>query len=246
MTDAESPHGGRGVLLFVAGLVTGALAFYSIAWRTGALAPGHWLTRTSRDLSASSAPVRPLPTIPFPTPTAAARGEAAVPSPSTATPAVGALVAGALPVPDLGILRMPVQGVAPPSLKDDFEEARDGTRRHEAIDIPAPRGTPVIAVADGRVAKLFTSRAGGLTVYQFDGQGTYCFYYAHLDRYAPGLVEGAALRRGDRIGDVGTTGNAPKNTPHLHFAVFRLGPEQHWWQGEAINPYQMLLKAQDH
>lgn len=141
---------------------------------------------------------------------------------------------------------MPVEGVSPATLKDDFDEARDGTRRHEAIDILAPRGSPVVAVADGHVAKLFTSQAGGLTVYQFDRQGIYCFYYAHLDRYSPGLAEGAVVRRGDRLGDVGTTGNAPKNTPHLHFAIFRLGPEQHWWQGEAINPYPMLIKATEH
>ena len=84
-----------------------------------------------------------------------------------------------------------------------------------------------------------------MTVYEFDPAKNFSYYYAHLDRYAPGLAEGQALRRGDRIGDVGTTGNAPKNTPHLHFAIFRLGADKHWWEGEPVNPYPLLLKAQE-
>jgi murein DD-endopeptidase MepM/ murein hydrolase activator NlpD len=104
----------------------------------------------------------------------------------------------------------------------------------------ASRGTPVLAVAEGNVAKLFTSKQGGLTVYQFDNTGNWCFYYAHLDRYAPGLKEGTLLRKGDTLGYVGTTGDAPPDAPHLHFAVFRLGPEKHWWQGTAIDPLPLL------
>lgn len=113
-------------------------------------------------------------------------------------------------------------------------------RRHEALDIPAPRGTPVYAVEDGRVVKLFSSKRGGLTVYQFDPTETYCYYYAHLDRYPKGLREGARIRRGDVVGYVGTTGNAPEQTPHLHFSIFKLGPEKKWWRGAAINPYLVL------
>lgn len=137
-----------------------------------------------------------------------------------------------------GRLAIPVEGVAASALRDSFAEARGGGKRvHEAIDIMAPVGTRVVAVDDGTVVKLFTSVPGGLTVYQFDPAKRYAYYYAHLDRYADGLAEGMAVKRGDTIGYVGTTGNVPPGAPHLHFAVFRLGPEKQWWKGEAINPY---------
>lgn len=239
----------RGLLLFLGGIVTGALIFYSVAWRTGALASGHWLARTTRELDTTSSTPPPLKTIPFPTVTPTETGRAAVDNPlplgAPTPPPSASLVSKPLPLPRLAPLLLPVQGAHAKELKDNFEEARDGTRRHEAIDILAPRGSPVLAVTDGTVAKLFTSQAGGLTVYEFDPEQNFSYYYAHLDRYAPGLVEGQALRRGDRIGDVGTTGNAPKNTPHLHFAIFRLGPEKHWWEGEPVNPYPLLLKAEE-
>jgi murein DD-endopeptidase MepM/ murein hydrolase activator NlpD len=135
---------------------------------------------------------------------------------------------------------MPVLGVARASLQSNFEEMRGGTHRHEALDILAPRGTPVVAADDGIVAKLFTSVPGGLTVYQFDPTRTYCYYYAHLDGYADSLREGQPLRKGDAIGYVGTTGNAPRNTPHLHFAITKLGPEKRWWEGAPIDPYPIL------
>ena len=242
----------RAAVLFCAGFLAGALTFYSIAWRTGGLATGHWLARTSRDVPASRT-LPPLPTIPFPTTTPAPIPTPVfappLPTPATAgagTPASpGSAIASGLSVPDAAPLRLPVEGAHIPDLKDNFAETRGGKRQHEAIDILAPRGTPVVAAVDGTVAKLFTSQQGGLTIYEFDRSGTYCYYYAHLDRYAPGLSEGMALRRGERIGDVGTSGNAPKNTPHLHFAVFRLGPEKRWWQGEVVNPYPLLLKAQE-
>ena len=137
-------------------------------------------------------------------------------------------------------LALPVAGVEAASLRQGFDEARGTGRRHEAIDILAPRGTAVYAAADGRVAKLFTSAAGGLTIYQFDPAEEYAFYYAHLDAYAPELTEGQLLARGQTIGYVGTTGNAPPGTPHLHFAIFRLGPEKRWWDGVAIDPYPLL------
>lgn len=140
-------------------------------------------------------------------------------------------------------LIVPVDGVAPSSLKDNYLEGRDG-HRHEAIDIMAPIGTRVFAVDDGKVAKLFTSKPGGLTVYQFDTDGQLAYYYAHLDRYAEGLKEGMTLRRGDLIGYVGITGNSAPDAPHLHFAVFRLGPERQWWKGEPVNPYPALSRAQ--
>jgi murein DD-endopeptidase MepM/ murein hydrolase activator NlpD len=136
-------------------------------------------------------------------------------------------------------LIVPVAGVPRSAMRDMFNESR-GNRRHEAIDILAPRGTPVIAAADGVVKKLFTSVPGGLTVYQFDPEENYCYYYAHLDAYAPGLKEGQRLRSGDAIGFVGTTGNAPKDTPHLHFALIRLDPDKRWWKGTYVDPYPLL------
>lgn len=104
----------------------------------------------------------------------------------------------------------------------------------------SPRGTPVVAVEDGRVAKLFLSKPGGITLYQFDPGERYAYYYAHMDGYAPGITEGMQLKRGDVIGYVGSRGNAAPNAPHLHFAIFRLGPERQWWKGEAVNPYPYL------
>jgi peptidoglycan LD-endopeptidase LytH len=133
-------------------------------------------------------------------------------------------------------LPIPVAGVAASSLVPTFHQPR-GNREHEALDILAPRGTPAVAVEESRVEKLFTSERGGLTVYLFDRSGTYCYYYAHLDRYADDLQEGDVVPRGHIVGYVGTTGNAPPETPHLHFAVFKLGPEKHWWEGTPIDPY---------
>jgi murein DD-endopeptidase MepM/ murein hydrolase activator NlpD len=133
---------------------------------------------------------------------------------------------------------MPIEGKTVESMKGGFEETRNnGGRPHEAVDILAPRHTSIHAVQDGTIAKLFVSKAGGNTIYQFDPSGRLCYYYAHLERYADGLHEGQAVSQGDVIGYVGTSGNAPPGTPHLHFAVFELGPDRHWWQGKAIDPY---------
>ena len=134
---------------------------------------------------------------------------------------------------------IPVEGIAPQALMDNYEQGR-GLRKHEAIDIMAARGTRVYAVDDGTLVKLFRSVPGGITAYQFDPQRRLAYYYAHLDRYADGLKEGAVLKRGDLIGYVGSTGNAAADAPHLHFAVFLLGPDRRWWQGEPINPYPAL------
>jgi murein DD-endopeptidase MepM/ murein hydrolase activator NlpD len=139
-------------------------------------------------------------------------------------------------------LTVPVKGIEAGSLVSSFDDSR-GRRVHEAIDILAPRGTPVLAVEDGTVAKLFTSQAGGLTVYQYDPSETFSYYYAHLDSYAGGLKEGQELRRGDLIGYVGTTGNAPENTPHLHFAISKLDPDKKWWGGTALDPFLVWRNA---
>ena len=138
-------------------------------------------------------------------------------------------------------LLLPVQGIRASELRNTFGDGRDGGQRgHEAIDILAPSGTPVLAADDGRIVKLFLSQPGGITVYQFDPSGRLAYYYAHLERYADGLAEGQAVRRGSVIGYVGATGNANPDAPHLHFAIFRLGPEKQWWKGEPVNPFPYL------
>jgi murein DD-endopeptidase MepM/ murein hydrolase activator NlpD len=136
----------------------------------------------------------------------------------------------------------PIRGLALADLRDMFEESRNGIP-HEAIDILEPRGTPVRAVVSGTVRKLFLSKPGGETIYQFDEAEVYCYYYAHLDGYVEGLREGMRVERGRVIGFVGSTGNANPGTPHLHFAIFELGPERLWWKGKAVNPYPGLVAA---
>jgi peptidoglycan LD-endopeptidase LytH len=138
-------------------------------------------------------------------------------------------------------LTIPVAGKTAEDLTPQFFDER-GERGHEALDIIAPMGEPVVAVEDGKIVKLFTSNAGGLTIYQFDPTEKYAYYYAHLDRYADGLADGAMVTRGQVIGYVGTTGNAAAAGPHLHFAIFQLGPEKQWWKGEALDPYPALTQ----
>jgi murein DD-endopeptidase MepM/ murein hydrolase activator NlpD len=153
-----------------------------------------------------------------------------------------AVTSAAAPAPAVapGKLMVPVEGIAYSALSDTYDQPRGSERHHEALDILAPKGTKVIATADGKVVKLFTSKPGGLTIYQFDPTEKYAYYYAHLDRYADGLKEGAEIKRGDLIGYVGITGNAAPDTPHLHFAVFELTPEKQWWKGTPVNPYPLL------
>ena len=177
-----------------------------------------------------------------------------VPPPSAAIAAAPPLAVSATPSPGTSAsrpsgtsgelshsrLRMPIDGETIDALKGGFAERRNGTRPHEAVDMLAPRNTPVHAVESGTIAKLFNSKAGGLTIYQFDPTGRLCYYYAHLDRYADGLKDGQAVLQGQVIGYVGTTGNAPANTPHLHFAVFELSADKRWWQGRPLDPYQVF------
>jgi murein DD-endopeptidase MepM/ murein hydrolase activator NlpD len=142
--------------------------------------------------------------------------------------------------PQLGALIIPVAGIRPSQLTDSYSDRRGGARTHEALDIMAPRGAEVLAAADGKIVKLFDSKPGGLTIYEFDPSESVAYYYAHLDRYAAGIAEGLQVKQGQVIGYVGSTGNASPNAPHLHFAIFRLGPEKRWWQGTPINPYPYL------
>jgi murein DD-endopeptidase MepM/ murein hydrolase activator NlpD len=136
-------------------------------------------------------------------------------------------------------LAVPVEGVTPDVLVSSYRDLRNGARPHEAIDIMAPRGAPVVAADSGRIVKLFTSVRGGLTIYQFDDSARFAYYYAHLDGYAPGLREGHQIHREQTLGFVGTTGNAPSDAPHLHFAVFKLGPERRWWEGTPVDPFMI-------
>ena len=139
-----------------------------------------------------------------------------------------------------GALVVPVAGVRRIDLHDNFTDSRGG-RLHDALDIMAARGTPVLAAVDGTVRKLFTSKRGGLTIYEFDETETHSYYYAHLDRYADGVREGMKIHSGDVIGYVGMTGNA--STPHLHFGIALLPPTKEWWKGDPMNPYEALTSA---
>jgi len=161
----------------------------------------------------------------------AAAAPAAAPADTSTAPAA------AFPA---GKLMVPVDGMALASIHDTFDQPRGNERHHEALDIMAPKGTKVVAAADGKLVKLFTSKPGGLTAYVFDPTEKYAYYYAHLDRYADGLKEGMDVKRGDPIGYVGVTGNSDPNAPHLHFAVFELTPEKQWWKGTPVNPYPLL------
>lgn len=156
-------------------------------------------------------------------------------------PARGAAVASGDDVAALRARRLavPVAGIKPSELIASFHDAR-GARVHEALDIAAPRGTPVLSADDGRVLKLFTSRAGGLTIYMADPTSRFIYYYAHLDAYAPSLREGQPVAKGAQIGTVGTTGNANVNTPHLHFAILRNDDMKKWWTGTPLDPHAVL------
>ena len=226
----------RGLLLFLAGLLVGANIVYFVMRRESA-APIATAPGAATPVVVAPAPMQPShgsPDSPARTPPAAATSAlaAAAATPSPTQPATP------------NALLIPVAGVRAAQLTDTFNDSRDGTRRHEALDIMAARGTPVLAASDGTVAKLFTSVPGGLTIYEFDPTSTYAYYYAHLDHYAPGLAEGKAIKRGDLIAYVGSTGNASADAPHLHFAIFVLGPEKQWWKGTAIDPYPLLAGAQ--
>jgi murein DD-endopeptidase MepM/ murein hydrolase activator NlpD len=164
----------------------------------------------------------------------------APPPAAPAAPSTPVMSANTLEDLRMRSLTLPVHGIKRSDLRSNFDELRGSSRRHEAIDILAPRNTPVLAVEDGKIARLFLSDAGGITVYQYDPSMSYVYYYAHLERYAEGLKEGAAVKRGDVIGFVGTTGNAPRNTPHLHFAIVKMADDKRWWQGTAIDPYSVL------
>ncbi len=137
-------------------------------------------------------------------------------------------------------LIIPVEGVRPDQLVDTFDQARSEGRVHDAIDIPAPLNTPVLAASEGKIVKLFQSERGGTTIYQLSPDEKMIFYYAHLSRYADGLAEGKAVRQGDIIAYVGDTGNAGAGNYHLHFSIALTTDPKRWWDGTNINPYPLL------
>jgi len=139
-------------------------------------------------------------------------------------------------------LVLPVAGVSADVLEDSFDSPREGGRVHHAIDIPAPRGSAVLAADDGRVLRLSSNTLGGITAYTTDRSGKYVYYYAHLEGYKAGLVSGDIVARGDTIGYVGTTGDAPENLPHLHFQILRMPADGKYWEGEAIDPFPLLYE----
>ena len=137
-------------------------------------------------------------------------------------------------------LALPVVGIKPDQLVDTYDAARGAGRRHDAIDIMAGEGTPVIAAADGTIEKLFNSVRGGTTIYERSPDQKWVYYYAHLSAYAPGLAEGQQVKRGQVIARVGHTGDASAEGPHLHFAINSMAPGERWWNGTPINPYPLL------
>jgi peptidoglycan LD-endopeptidase LytH len=150
-----------------------------------------------------------------------------------------------VPARDLDYLRsrrllVPVEGVRAADIADSFDDPRDGGRRHHAVDILAPRGTPVRAADDGRVLKLRRGGAGGIALYATDPSGRFAYYYAHLDRYRDRLAEGMRLARGEVVGYVGSTGNAPRRAPHLHFQIMRIPENGEYWAGLPIDPRPLL------
>lgn len=228
--DRHTPLGFTVALSFLMGIVT-TIAVYSLRNQPP--------TPTVTELHASTTTTPPAVAQ---TPRAQA-DRTTVPEPAAPVPPapVSPGEAGEIVALRARDLKLPVDGVDRDDLRNTFSEAR-GSRTHEALDILAPRGTKVRAAEDGRIQKLLTSKAGGLTIYQFDPAETFTYYYAHLDRYEDGLREGQVVKRGDVIGYVGSTGNASPDAPHLHFAIFRLGPEKKWWQGEPINPFLVLAE----
>jgi murein DD-endopeptidase MepM/ murein hydrolase activator NlpD len=247
----------KALVVFILGFAAGAAAVYLLldGRQQAAVVPPPAMITASPVASAppvsSAAATAPVSTFPAPPVTNEITWPSPSPIPGDSTdhlmePSPPPADVQAAETPDLSdmsrlksrALRLPVEGFNMAQLRDNFAERR-GARVHEAIDLLAPRGTPVLAVDDGVVKKLFTSVPGGLTIYEFDPTGTYAYYYAHLDRYAEGLTEGKALKKGDLVGYVGTTGNAPPGAPHLHFTIYKLGDDKKWWAGTPINPYPL-------
>lgn len=140
-------------------------------------------------------------------------------------------------------LLIPVAGVRPEALRDSYEAPRSGGRIHQAIDILAPKGTPVRAADDGYVLRVGENTLGGKVVFLSDPERRLVYYYAHLDTQDPDLRVGRRVSRGDPVGTVGHTGNATADAPHLHFQVMEMGPPSRWWDGRPLDPLPTLRRA---
>lgn len=240
MTPAPAARFERSARTFVLGVaygfVAGALVVSAVVWQLDVPIGSRAVTNAPAR-AAADADV-PVAEADLPPAVSTAGGGPVLPPPSV-EPVIGPPDASPDELAERDLI-IPVEGITAANLVRSYEDERSGSRRHEAIDILAPQGTPVKAVEDGLIARLFTSKAGGITIYQFDPTQRFCYYYAHLDRYEPSLKEGDSVRKGQVIGYVGVTGNAPKDTPHLHFAVFRLTDAKRWWEGTPIDPYDIL------
>lgn len=236
------------------GFAGGVLALGLFLYNTGRLQLGQTIALNSSGGASVSTPAA-LPTPAAPDTTMPSAPATTLPPPpnlalTAAPPAMQAMpLNGKLETPStgagastVGTIGLPLKDLKREAIQDTFNDTRGGGNKHEAADIMAPRGTPVMAVVEGNVVKLFNSKKGGITVYQYDNAKKYCYYYAHLDKYADGLKEGMLLRKGDLLGYVGSTGDAQPNNPHLHFAILELGPDKHWWEHtKAVNPYPVLV-----
>jgi len=239
MIAVESSRVRYGATWALAGFLAGALTMAVAVWRAGVI-DDRTVARVDDSARRTVLPaVDPVVTTrPSPVET---------PPPVSPPPPPNPAMPPAFESDPLGDLRdrhlaLPLPGITQKDLRSSFDERRGSSRVHEALDILAPRNTPILAVEDGTIARLFKSDAGGTTIYQFDPTTTYVYYYAHLERYAAGLKEGARIKRHQVIGYVGTSGNAPKDTPHLHFAIFKLTEKKRWWEGTPIDPYLVLGK----
>lgn len=231
------------VLLIAAalfGAVTALVWYLSYHYWSQPVTP---LRPPAQDVERLPTPAASPTTTATPTPTLTPTPEAS-PTPGASPQAQG--LPGD-PSPALASMRLliPVEGLRPEQLQDTFRDARSEGRVHDAIDIIAPRGTPVLAATDGRVVKLFNSVKGGITFYQLAAADEhYVLYYAHLERYADGLAEGYVARRGETLGYVGDTGNATPGNTHLHFQIYRVEDSKRFWTGENVNPYPLLRGTQ--
>ena len=200
-----------------------------------------WFRSSPQDNSASVPAISPSPAsnANSSTPSPTSSESPALPTPLPDNPSPAPQV-GEAPAPNNLII--PLAGVRPDQLRDTFSESRAEGRVHDAIDIVAAKGTPVLAAADGTIVKLFQSERGGTTIYQLSTDNRFVYYYAHLDRYAEGLAEGHLAKQGETIAYVGDTGNAGAGNYHLHFSIALISDPKHYWQGLNLNPYPLLKR----
>jgi murein DD-endopeptidase MepM/ murein hydrolase activator NlpD len=204
----------------------------------------------NRNDGAFASPSNAPPTDGVQSPTPSPSSEVASPSPSSTASSPAPMSSAPQTSPTVpaansanaGALLIPVVGVSPQQLQDTYTQSRSEGRTHNAIDIMAPRNTPVVAAADGQIIKLFNSERGGITLYQLGTDNRTVYYYAHLERYADGITENRFARRGELLGYVGDSGNAGRDNCHLHFSIWLVTDPKRFWDGENINPYPLLTK----